>query len=111
MLTAADFQASGMFDEDLPTLGQDIGLCLDVWHKLGKFSAVVTKPGAIHHEGMTKAPSFPMHEVRIFYDKYRALLNSPALYSKHLSRWTEQPLLALPFEPNYPVLSVIRYWQ
>lgn len=111
MLRAADFDAVGMFDESLPTLGQDIGLCLDVARKLGKFSAVITKPSAIHHESMTKAPSFPKHEVRFFYDKYGDVLKSRPLYSPRLSRWSEKPLLALPCEPKYPVLSVIRYWQ
>jgi GT2 family glycosyltransferase len=111
MMRASDFEAVGMFDESLLTLGQDIGLCLDAWQKLGKFTATVTKPSAIHHESMTKAPKFPSEEVRRFYNKYDSILDLPALYSARLSRWSEKPLLALPKEPKYPVFSVLRYWQ
>lgn len=111
MLRSQDFMDVGMFDEDLPTLAQDVILNLKIKSKLGKFSAVVGSSHVIHHESMTKRPSFPLAEIDVCYSKYFDLLSSDDFYSKLLSRWSEEPLLAIKAEGRYPVKLVAKCWQ
>ncbi len=111
MVRADDFAQIGMFDEDLPTLGQDIVLCLMLREKLGKYSVAVSSGNVIHHEGLTKPPSFDVKEINYIYKKYGDLLRSDLFLNGRLSRWSERPLIGMPFEPPYPVKTVVRSWQ
>jgi GT2 family glycosyltransferase len=111
MMRSEDFEAIGMFDEQLPTLGQDVVACLIVRDKLGKCAAAITAPCAVHHESWTKPANFPADELSLVYSKYGAQLRSKALVNAAFSRWSEKPLLALPGERDYPVASVSRFWQ
>lgn len=103
MLRAKDFEASDMFDENLPTLGQDIILCLNVLNKLSKKIVVVMNVHIIHHESETKAFSFPAAEINYIYSRYGKMLAGSQWYSDKISRWSETPRLAPPCEPPYPV--------
>lgn len=109
-MRAADFAAAGMFDENLPTLGQDVILCLNTRRKLGKYPVVLTSGGVIHHESLTKPSEFPLSEVSYIYQTYGDLLSDEGLFSLKLSRWSERPLCALPCEPAYPATVVVRCW-
>ena len=111
MVRADDFAQVGMFDEELPTLGQDIVLCLMLREKLGKYSVAISSGDVIHHEGLTKPPSFDVKEINYIYKKYGDLLRSDLFLNGRLSRWSERPLIAMPFEPPYPVKTVVKSWQ
>ena len=111
MLRADDFERVGMFDEALPTLGQDVVLCALVLQKLKKYSVVLTKAEVLHHESVTKSVSFPAAELKLIYDKYGDALNSNTFFNDVFSRWSEQPLIALPWELSYPAKTIARFWQ
>jgi GT2 family glycosyltransferase len=111
MLRAEDFERVGMFDEALPTLGQDVVLCARVLQKLQKFSVVLTKADVLHHESVTKSVSFPAAELKLIYDRYGDALNSKTFFNHVFSRWSERPLIALPWELSYPAKTVARFWQ
>jgi hypothetical protein len=110
LVRAEEFTKVGMFDENLPTLGQDIILCLEMLNKLGKCSVSVNTGDVIHYESITKKPSFPKAEVDYIYQKYGSSLRDGRFYSTRISRWSEVPTLAFPFEPAYPAKWVIRSW-
>lgn len=108
MVRTSDFQDVGMFDEDLPTLGQDIDLCLKMFKVKGLVPTVLTVDAAIHHESKTKKTGFLRHEVERFYLRWRADIKAYPLYSSRFSRWSESPVFRLGAnEPAYPWEKII----
>lgn len=107
MLRAKDFEASGMFDEHLPTLGQDIVLSGMVSQRLSKFNVVLHSAGVIHHESPSKGRSFPADEIRTVYERYNSIIFCSDYYAKAFSRWSEFPIYGFMKEPPYPVFKVI----
>jgi GT2 family glycosyltransferase len=110
LIRSDDFVRVGMFDERLATLGQDVIICLETFSKLNKITVVVNTGDVIHHESLTKKPAFPKDEVSYIYEAYGCQLRDSRWFSNKISRWSEKPVLALPWEPNYPVKSVVRAW-
>jgi GT2 family glycosyltransferase len=110
LMSSDDFVRVGMFDQRLATLGQDVIMCFETFSKLNKITVVVNTGDVIHHESLTKKPTFPKEEVFYIYEAYACQLRDSRWYSKKFSRWSEKPILALPWEPKYPVKSVIRAW-
>ena len=92
------FEASGRFDERLPTLGQDIDLCLTL-REAGK--VIVVLPGLIliHEESSTKKAVFPISEVEYFYNKWD---HSTLLNSRPVLKWSEKLYLSS-LSWKYPV--------
>jgi GT2 family glycosyltransferase len=102
MMRPSDFNAVGGFDEDLPTIAQDVDLCLKTSLQLNKFSATVRSFGTFHIESPTKSAKFPANEIEVFNKRW---LNHPEMtkyYSQSFSRWSERPLIKLMREPPYP---------
>jgi GT2 family glycosyltransferase len=106
MVRKIDFEKAGGFDEDLPTLGQDVILCLKIQKNLGLYSVSLTSNGVIHHEGKTKKSLFPAAEIDYIYEAYNRELAESIYFSDKLSRWSERPVLKIGKEPNYPVKYV-----
>lgn len=108
MVRTGDFLDVGMFDEDLPTLGQDIDLCLKMFKLKGLVSTVLTRDAAIHHESKTKKSGFSKPEVERFYQRWRTDMKTYPLYSQRFSRWSERPLFHIGVnEPDYPWNKII----
>lgn len=107
MLRAKDFEASGMFDENLPTLGQDIVLSGMVSRQLSKFNVVLHAAGVIHHESPSRGRAFPAGEIHNVYERYPTVVFSSDYYAKAFSRWSEFPIYGFMKEPPYPVFKVI----
>jgi hypothetical protein len=99
-----------MFDENLPTLGQDIILCLAIENRLKKFSATVSTNAVFHHESKTKKTRFPEGEIVYLYKNYGQWLSSRKWLSSKFSRWSERPLKKIFPEGEYPAESIIKYW-
>ena len=103
MLRFQDFKAVGMFDEEFPTLGQDIDLCLKLFKTRRLAPAVLTMDAAIHHESKTKKGGFSRTEIERFYRLWSRDVKNYALYSQRFSRWSEAPVFHLgSSEPDYP---------
>jgi GT2 family glycosyltransferase len=103
MVRATDFESVGMFDESLPTMGQDIDLCLKFFYDRQKISATITKSNVIHFESKTRRAVFSKVEIRIMNEKWREKLTKHPFYSPAFSRFSEAPLLVFGSEPKYPV--------
>lgn len=93
MISVQNFKAAAMFDENLPTLGQDIDLCLKL-QKLGKVNWVASSVVNIHYEGATKSKTLNKREVEYMYSKWGEFLVYNPFFSRRFSRWSEQPTLA-----------------
>lgn len=106
MLRARDFEAIGMFDESLPTMGQDIVISCLISEKISKFNVSLHSNGVIHHESPTKDSTFSREELLYVYDKYEKYLYSERYYSRRISRWSEAPVEVFLAEGRYPVHSV-----
>ncbi len=107
MLRARDFEAAGMFDEKLPTLGQDIVLSCVVSQKLSKFNVAIHSGDVIHHESPTKDTKFSTVEIQYVYDQYKDGILATGLYTKIFSRWSERPIYGPYREPYYPVKFIV----
>ncbi len=94
MISVKNFKNVHMFDEKLPTLGQDIDLCLKL-QELGKVNWVASSVVNIHHEGATKSAAIAAEEVQYMYDKWGTFLTHNPYFSRKFSRWSEQPVLSL----------------
>ena len=108
MLRAKDFEAVGMFDENLPTMGQDIILSCMASEKLSKFNVTVRSGAVIHHESPTKTGQFSCREIEHSYSNYGHRLLDSSYYSNQFSKWSEVPSLRLAIEPIYPVRLVVK---
>jgi hypothetical protein len=111
MVRATDFVGAGLFDENLPTLGQDIILCLAIENKLKKFSVSLSTGGTLHLESRTKIARFPLSEIAYIYQQYGPWLTSRKWLSEKFSRWSEKPLKKFFPEGEYPVKDVVKYWE
>jgi GT2 family glycosyltransferase len=111
LLRAQDFRSAGGFDESLPTLGQDVTLCLKINRELGRYNVVYNAPAAIHHESMTKATKFPLKEINYAYTNYGDDLNHDMFFNRKFSRWSERLILAPSWEPKYPTKAIAAWWQ
>lgn len=108
LVPAAAFAEADGFDEELPTVGQDIDLCLK-FQKQGLVNWVVPSELATHHESLSRRRhDINSHEVARIYKKWGALLTANPYFSQRFSRWSE-PLALVPFsEPPYPWRHVLR---
>lgn len=102
MTRSADFVAAGYFDESLPTLAQDVDLCLRMTEGPRQFCGTVTSDHSYHLEGPTKASKFPKEEIDRFYRQWKGKEHLTRFYSRRFSRWSEQPVLTYFPEPSYP---------
>lgn len=102
MLLRADaFAAAKGFDEALPTVGQDLDLCLKL-QALGLVNWVSTSERLVHHEGASRRHRpIDRGEVQLLYERWGTTLTRNPYFSARFSRWSEPPALAL-IEPPYP---------
>lgn len=106
MLVSANlFEKVGGFDENLPTLGQDIDLCLKI-QKAGFANWTLPKVELIHKEGTSRGSDLDRKQISYMYEKWGSYLIKNPYYSEKLSRWSERPVLTIG-EPNYPWTLVI----
>jgi GT2 family glycosyltransferase len=106
-LRAKDFEAAQMFDENLPTMGQDIVLSCMVSQMLSKFNLAIHSAGVIHHESPSRERAFPVAEIHNVYQRYNPAIFSSDYYAQVFSRWSEPPIYGSINEPPYPVFKVI----
>lgn len=102
-----DFQTIGGFDENLPTLGQDIDLCLRS-QKIGLLTITCPEIQMIHEESVSKKSNFPFEEVGYMYRKWDKDLTQHKLVPKKYLRWSEQPYMVL-YQPPYPAKLVAKF--
>jgi GT2 family glycosyltransferase len=82
----------GGLDENLPTLGQDIDLCLRL-HERGWPTWVASDIIATHYEGASRPGKFPREEVEYFYRRWESLfVKGHPLWGTWFSRWSETPV-------------------
>lgn len=106
MTRASLFRSIGGFDENLPTTGQDIDLCLKLQQQ-GYGNWVLPKLQATHYESASRKKSgINKAEVDYIYSKWRDGLTQNAEYPSKISRWSEQPVLKL-CEGRYPYQFII----
>jgi len=106
MLTSvSNFFAVNGFDENLPTLGQDIDLCLSFQKKTFEIW-VATSVVFTHHEGLTRGDCFDREQIHYIYNKWGEHLVSNPVFSTRISRWSETPVYSLG-EPAFPWTLVI----
>lgn len=91
--------ASG-FDENLPTIGQDLDLCLRL-QSLNFVNWVYPNVIAIHNETSTRAKLFSCAEIELIYGKWGNQLTQNSCFSENLSRWSERPCYSMK-EKDYP---------
>jgi GT2 family glycosyltransferase len=106
MIPSLHFHEVGGFDENLPTAGQDIDLCLKLMGK-GLGSWVLPKIQAFHFESASRRRS-PINraEVDYFYKKWQGKLSNQPAYPVDISRWSEQPARRM-LETRYPYELII----
>jgi GT2 family glycosyltransferase len=107
MTRTADFEDAQMFDENLPTMGQDIILSCVIAENRSRFNVVVYSSDVVHHESPSKKSEFSLAETVYAYSRYDNKLRSATYYSSRVSRWSEQPVLMPGFEANYPLEWVL----
>jgi GT2 family glycosyltransferase len=101
MVEAKRFHEVGGYDENLPTAGQDIDLCLKL-QKKGWGCWVLPKIQALHLESASRSKSrINRAEVDYMYHKWQDTLTKHPDYPKEISRWSEQPVRRLR-EGRYP---------
>jgi GT2 family glycosyltransferase len=108
LLTRPDnfIQVQG-FDENLPTLGQDLDLCLK-FQKCGLVNWAATALVCVHHEGKSRGSSIDFNQVDYMYRKWGDFLTANNYYSMNISRWSEYPSLRW-IEGQYPWKKVIKF--
>jgi GT2 family glycosyltransferase len=101
MLVAAKaFAAVGGLNEDLPTVGQDIDLCLKL-QRQGLVNWTLPSVRLVHHEGASRGGAINKEEVRRMYATWGRFLVENPFYSQRFSRFSETPAYALG-APRYP---------
>ncbi len=105
LLSAASFQKVHGFDEALPTVGQDLDLCLKL-QKAGLTNWVLPDVQMLHKEGASRGKAIAKHEVAAMYAKWGEFLTKNPFYSSRLSRYSETPAYRL-LEPPYPWEKVL----
>ncbi len=102
LVSAGNFMKVDGFDENLPTAGQDIDLCLKL-QKAGLRNWVLPQIEAIHWESASRSrASINFEEVRYIYRKWRSFLTRNPQYPPNISRFSEQPARVFWREGNYP---------
>jgi GT2 family glycosyltransferase len=102
------FDQVGGFDESLPTVGQDVDLCLKLQGQ-GFTNWVIPTVQMIHHESLSRrkgVQTIARREVERFYQKWGAELAQNNHYPPSLSRWSEAPVLTIG-EKRYPWTSIL----
>lgn len=102
MVRLEDIEAVGGFDLSLPTLAQDIDLCLMIHKQRSKCSVVLRSTATFHLEGPTKESRFPVDEIDHFYQKWTGKELLTPYYASEFSRWSEEPVFKCLFEPQFP---------
>lgn len=102
---ASDFAEVSGFDETLPTVGQDLDLCLKL-QKRGLTNWVLPAVRMLHKEGETRGKAIAKPEVAAMYAKWGEFLTKNPFYSDRLSRYSETPAYRL-LEPAYPWEKVL----
>ncbi len=105
LVRAPDFHAVDGFDEALPTVGQDVDLCLKL-QKLGRTNWVIPDVRLIHHEGASRGQAIAEDEVARIYAKWGDFLHFNPYYDRRLSRFSEPPIRS-PLALRYPWRLVI----
>jgi len=105
-LRAKDFEAAQMFDESLPTMGQDIILSCVLAEKLPMFNVAIHSSDVVHHESPTKKGNFSQDEVDHAYLNYGHRILDTTYYCRRFSRWSEHPAISMANEPSYPARLV-----
>ncbi len=105
LVPAPAFAAVRGFDESLPTVGQDLDLCLKL-QKNGLTNWVVPAVRMLHKEGATRGKAIAKREVAVMYAKWGEFLTKNPFYSDRLSRYSETPAYRL-LEPAYPWEKVL----
>ena len=100
LVTATAFHSIGGFDESLPTVGQDVDLCLKL-QEVGLINWAVSDLHLIHHEGATRGHAIAIEEVQLLYQKWGNKLTANAYFDARFSRFSEPPAYRL-WEPLYP---------
>lgn len=106
LVPRAAFEAVKGFDENLPTLGQDVDLCLKLQQDR-RVNWVLPLVKAVHHEGSSKGFGFDKSQVRRLYERWGGFLTKNPYYHPSFSRFSEMPAVAPSFEPPYPWASVL----
>jgi GT2 family glycosyltransferase len=102
LIPARHFVKVEGFDENLPTAGQDIDLCLKL-QKAGLKNWVLPQIEAIHWESASRRrASINFDEVMYIYSKWRSFLTRNPQYPKDISRFSEQPARVFWEEGDYP---------
>ncbi len=105
LVGAQAFAAVGGFDEALPTVGQDLDLCLKL-QKQGLTNWVLPHVRMLHKEGASRGKAIAKHEVATIYAKWGEFLTKNPFFSTRLSRYSETPAYRL-LEPAYPWEKVL----
>jgi GT2 family glycosyltransferase len=101
MVSSKKFLEVGGFDENLPTAGQDIDLCLKLQEK-GWGTWVLPILQATHLESASRKKSrINRVEVDYMYRKWQRSLTQHPEYPVNISRWSEQPVKRMK-EGRYP---------
>lgn len=107
MVTAKAFHQVGGFDENLPTAGQDIDLCLKL-RAAGLSNWTLPMIEALHLESASrKGAKINGAEVEYIHKKWGTTLTQNTDYPLVISRWSEQPARRL-FENSYPYQLIVK---
>ncbi len=99
MGTSAFFEV-GCFDEALPTLGQDVDLCLKL-QKAGYLNWTLPHVSLVHHESVSRGQQIDPNQVGLLYERWGDFLLNNPFYSPRFSRWSETPAMKIG-EPAFP---------
>lgn len=109
LVKAADFAAVNGFDESLPTLGQDIDLCLKL-QKKGLCNWVLPQLLATHHESISRGLRLnndtDKAQITLIHKRWGTDLTHNPYFTSSLSRWSEYPAISLGEGP-YPYQLVL----
>jgi GT2 family glycosyltransferase len=105
LMQASVFKELNGFDELLPSLGQDLDLCLKA-QLSGRVNWVASHLVCIHAEGLSRGKKLDKSQVKYMYDKWGPRLTSNDFFSRKLSRWSEYPVLSFG-EADYPWEKVL----
>ncbi len=92
LISSAIFREVNGFDENLPTAGQDIDLCLKL-QKCGYKNWTLPQIMAVHLESASRSrKAIDFDEVDYIYNKWKNFLTQNPAYPDDISRWSEQPV-------------------
>lgn len=106
LVRADNFAQISGFDEALPSVGQDVDLCLKL-QKIGLVNWVWSPIHLIHHEGASRGHAIDKNQVQLVYRRWGDFLTKNPYFSTCFSRFSEPPALRL-HEPAYPWFGVLK---